>query len=387
MAGAARRIFLASGMALAATVLAAVGVDRGVAWKGLDRERMALSLYAQRAYMPVHQESADPVLHYELRPGASMSGTGKYGPFQVHINTHGARGEEHPAEKAPGVFRILCFGPSSTFGADVDDDESIPARLQAWLQARAAAQGGGPTVEVWNFGTSAYVPIQSAHLARKKLAELDPDLLLMVFNNGGRRAFLVPDQESWDPRPWLQADPSLWAENFPSPDPRLGGLHSLLLRGSAFYRYLVAQKVLDRSLELHPDQTRPLVDEIVGGLRADARAAGVDLVVVSWHRENLHNFQGLAEADHIGVFPALRDVYDAHPPASVLDQVAARIGSSLVAQGRIDGLSPEGVEPLPVVVDDLTLAGGKLPPPGAPRPGAPPPGGAPTGGAPTGGAR
>lgn len=351
----ARRLLLGALIALASTGTAAVVADRLVALRGLDRERIALSLYTQQAYTPVHEVSEDPVLHYELRAGARMVGTGKYGPYQISINQHRARGPAHPVEKAPGVFRILCFGPSSTFGADVDDAEAIPARLEAWLSERSGPEG--PDIEVWNFGTSAYVPIQSAHLARKKLGALDPDMVLMIFNNGGRRAFLPPEQGPWDPMPWFQADPLLWEENLPSPDPRLRDLHPHLLRASAFYRYAIAWLVLDRRITLHPDQTRPLVHATTTALMAQADQAGVDLVVVSWHQENQGNFPGLAAADHIPVFPTARNVFDAHPPPSVLDQIAARIGSSLVAAGRIPGLSAEGVVPLTVEVDDRTMSG------------------------------
>lgn len=206
------------------------------------------------------------------------------------------------------------------------------------------------------------MPIQSAHLARTKLVALDPDLVLMVFNNAGRRAFLPPAQGSWDPMPWFRADPTLWAETLPSPSPALDRVHLPLLRLSAFYRYAVAQRVLDRRVAPHPDQTRPPVHATTSALMAEAGAAGVGLVVVSWHRENLDHFPGLPPSDHIEVFPAPRDVFDAHPPPSVLDAVAARIGSSLVAAGRVPGLSPDGVVPLPVEVDDRTLAGRTFPP-------------------------
>ncbi|MCK6505565.1 hypothetical protein L6R53_19570 [Myxococcota bacterium] len=153
MPGVIRRAALGIVVAAVSTLLTAVVADRVVAARGLDRERISLSLYTQQAYAPVHAKSDDPVLHYELKAGATLTGTGKYGPYQISINPHRARGPAHPLGKGPGVFRSLCFGPSSTFGADVDDAEAIPARLEAWLRARAP--GDGPVVEVWNFGTSA----------------------------------------------------------------------------------------------------------------------------------------------------------------------------------------------------------------------------------------
>jgi lysophospholipase L1-like esterase len=68
--------------------------------------------------------------------------------WPVRINNHGFRGADFDAEKAPGTFRILTLGASSTFGYHDRDQETYPVLLQADLQKVAPA---GLRVEVINF--------------------------------------------------------------------------------------------------------------------------------------------------------------------------------------------------------------------------------------------
>ena len=74
------------------------------------------------------QASADPVLVYELRPGAFD------GPDR--ISSAGLRDGEHDRAKAPGVVRIAADGDSITYGSGVRRDTSWPKRLEALLHER-----------------------------------------------------------------------------------------------------------------------------------------------------------------------------------------------------------------------------------------------------------
>lgn len=349
-------------LALGAAGLALLLGDLSVAARGLDRARIARSLYFQNAYVPVHEVSDDPWLHYELKAGASFESQGRYGPYRIHINQHRARGEERALEKGPEVFRILCFGPSTTFGADVSDAETIPAQLEAWLaeQAEALPPGAAPRFEVWNFGTSAYVPSQTGWLAMKKLGPLQPDLVLMVFNNAGRRAFLnVPAAEDQDYLPWFRQDPSLWDENFPPPAGRAPWLHRRLLSGSAFYRYVIAQQVLDRLVEVGPRQGEEQNRRVSSLLVQRAQEAGVALGVVSWGAENEALYPGVPPSRQVGIFEQVPAGQETHPPAPALRQIARRIGSTLASRGVIPGIDPAAVQ---VTVVDPALVARQDPP-------------------------
>lgn len=68
--------------------------------------------------------------------------------WPVRINNHGFRGEDFEIEKAPGTFRILTLGASSTFGYHDRDEETYPVFLEADLQRIAPP---GVRVEVINF--------------------------------------------------------------------------------------------------------------------------------------------------------------------------------------------------------------------------------------------
>src|SRR5262249_47216425 len=67
--------------------------------------------------------------------------------WRIALNDEGFRSAPFTA-KRPGVLRIACIGDSWTFGMNVDQDRTYPARLDALLRAQA----GGREVEVMNFG-------------------------------------------------------------------------------------------------------------------------------------------------------------------------------------------------------------------------------------------
>ena len=64
-----------------------------------------------RALMGLH-----PFMGYLYRPGAERVGNVEAGGNVVHINSRGMRGPELATAKAPGTYRILCIGGSTTYG-------------------------------------------------------------------------------------------------------------------------------------------------------------------------------------------------------------------------------------------------------------------------------
>ena len=403
-----RRSLLANLLINLVLVLFGVGLALGMVesfarFRHLDQARVAKALYYQGSYVPAHQVSQDPVLHYELRPGAQYRSTGPWGEFEIHINSLGARSPERTVDKAPGVFRILCFGPSTTFGADVADDLSIPAVLELSLQSeldrQAGAMGGvAPRIEVWNFGTSAYVHSQTAQLALNKLPVLKPDMIVMLLNNGGRRPFLISqDAFEKDHLPELMADPWSWEENFARVPGVPERLHIPLLKLSALYRYYSAQQLLEiqgplptwiYGRKLNVAKSRELVEVTT--------QQGVPLISVSYRDENQQFYEGIPESHFINLWETLpgNSSLDAHPPARILGTYAQILAHELVERHlvKVEGGDPtlalSPVEPPPF---DLTQLPGEPPfvnvpnpqvmgvtpvgqghPPGPP-PGAPPP--------------
>lgn len=87
-------------------------------------------------------------------------------------NSMGSRGQrEFPYERDPDRIRVLCFGESFTFGAEVGDGEDWPSQLEE-LE---------PRLEVWNFGVNAWGTDQALLRFRELAPDLGADVILMGF--------------------------------------------------------------------------------------------------------------------------------------------------------------------------------------------------------------
>jgi len=182
-------------------------------------QRRPLPAYAadlillQGADIDVHMPSNDLRLLYTLRPNIDIEfkPRGKP-PRRVTTNSLGLRDPERSLTKPDNVYRIVIFGSSTTYGAEVAGDETMPACLERILNERYPE---GPSFEVWNAGTSAYTPMQEAALAERLIERgLEADVLLFQINIDGPRAFLYGHI---DPSAFAR-DPSLLAEHFLLPD-------------------------------------------------------------------------------------------------------------------------------------------------------------------------
>jgi hypothetical protein len=96
--------------------------------------------------------------------------------WRISLNEEGFRSGPIVAKRA-GVVRIACIGDSWTFGMNVDQDRSYPARLEALLKQR----GSGPDVEVMNFGILGYSSFQGLELLKRRVLDLQPDVLIIGF--------------------------------------------------------------------------------------------------------------------------------------------------------------------------------------------------------------
>ncbi|MCZ7584891.1 MAG: hypothetical protein M5R36_17020 [Deltaproteobacteria bacterium] len=188
-------------------------------------------LYRQFTDRQSHRYDPNPEILFPPQPGRA-----KYQAHTVTINEHGARGPSRPAAKPSGTFRIMVLGGSNVYGAFLNDDKTWPAQLEARLDEIA-----GRPVEVWNFGTSAYVGAQMAALGREATQKLDPDVVIVALSNSGPKAIFeelrVSDADFLAKHRWI------WPAMRRAEDPyvaRVAGsaLKETLLEKSALYRYL-----------------------------------------------------------------------------------------------------------------------------------------------------
>src|SRR5712691_3089755 len=80
--------------------------------------------------------------------------------WRIALNGEGFRSAPFAGGKRAGVLRVACIGDSWTFGMNVNQDQTYPARLEALLNARSPAS----SVEVMNFGVLGYSSFQGLQL-------------------------------------------------------------------------------------------------------------------------------------------------------------------------------------------------------------------------------
>jgi hypothetical protein len=305
----------------------------------LDDTYVASAVLFQQGDVAVHRLSADPVLQYELNPGATClcsDGASKRPPYRVTIDASGARAPAHEAVKRPGVFRVLAYGGSTLYGATVNDEETTPATLERHLNL----DGDGGPVEVWNFGTPGYTLLQEAHLARKGLATLSPDLILIhLHNRGPRPRMLPPETEMRNVRELSSSDPYFIDEHFPAPAWLPARLHAFAFEHSAVYRALAGLS-RHRARQRDPFEGIEYSDSLDRAearlLEREAEARGVPVYYVE-----LPPVPGSREPWVPGVAPErIIDAnrpgqpaayYETHPDPWVLDAYGAAIAEALRA--------------------------------------------------------
>lgn len=132
MSPAARRRLVRVSLALLSTALSLLLVEVAVRALRIDDATLGRALYYQGADLSAHVATRD-FLHYRLRPNSAFVHDDPGARYAVHIGAHGARLPDHAELKAPGALRVLCVGGSTTYGANVDDAQTMPARLESEL--------------------------------------------------------------------------------------------------------------------------------------------------------------------------------------------------------------------------------------------------------------
>ncbi|MDX2168155.1 MAG: SGNH/GDSL hydrolase family protein [Deltaproteobacteria bacterium] len=96
--------------------------------------------------------------------------------FHVETNARGYRTPPFELAKPPGVIRVVCLGDSSTFGMNVEADDSYPRRLAALLDERHPGR-----FEVINLGVPGYSSRQGLEQLRREALGLAPDVVTFAF--------------------------------------------------------------------------------------------------------------------------------------------------------------------------------------------------------------
>jgi len=114
----------------------------------------------------------DPRIGYANSP--HFSGF-SYGNIPVETNERGFRGARAlRAEKPAGTRRIIGVGDSILWGTGVSEAHSIPALLEAKLDADAP-------YEVWNGAVIGYSSLQELRFFESRVLPLEPDIVLVNY--------------------------------------------------------------------------------------------------------------------------------------------------------------------------------------------------------------
>jgi hypothetical protein len=90
---------------------------------------------------------------------------------RLRFDQHGFRGPDRPFEKPDGVRRIAILGDSMIAGLAVEEEDTLPGRLESMLER----------TEVMNFGVTASSPGQALVLHRELVSKFSPDAVVLGF--------------------------------------------------------------------------------------------------------------------------------------------------------------------------------------------------------------
>lgn len=124
-----------------------------------------------RLYQPHHY------MLYELIPNY----VGKDGVLRH--NSLGFRGKEINSEKPDSTFRIVCMGESTTYCANLREEETYPVRLEARLRKIY----GDENIEVINAGVPGYTSAEGVMNFIFKVQPIKPDLIVYYYTSNDVR--------------------------------------------------------------------------------------------------------------------------------------------------------------------------------------------------------
>lgn len=132
---------------------------------------------ALKSSLMIHRRSEDPLLIYELTPGAEVSKQ----HIQYRINWAGFRDDEFPDPlthaKAADEYRIVVLGDSVAWGWGVEMDKVWPQILESSAQDILP----GKQVRVYNLAVNGYSTPQEVRVLAKYGLQYQPDLVILNY--------------------------------------------------------------------------------------------------------------------------------------------------------------------------------------------------------------
>jgi lysophospholipase L1-like esterase len=169
---------------LLALILAAefAGLEAALRWHGGSEASLAF----QALFMQ------DPVIGHRPKPGAQTRYTTAEFSTNLAINAQGVRDDEPIGPKTAGERRIVILGDSLVLSVQVPFAETFGERLERRLSIDDPAHRW----RVVNGGVQGYGPVQAWLFFDQVLADLQPDLVLIVVFVGND-ATEAADAEAW----------------------------------------------------------------------------------------------------------------------------------------------------------------------------------------------
>ncbi len=194
-----------------AQVIARLGPETDV-----SRRVMWYALHSGEAEIYYRFDRFDEKLGWTSKP--SVPRRARVPQQTVNTNSAGFRGaRDFALEKPPGVFRIAMLGDSFTFGDEVSDEETYPAKLQQLL----------PRAEVINMGVHGYAHDQMLLLFENEGVQYRPDLVVLGFVAVDMARNLLTFRDYAKPS-FVLEDGTLRVRGIPVPPPeQLAGAASL----------------------------------------------------------------------------------------------------------------------------------------------------------------
>ncbi len=140
----------------------------------------------------VRYAAADSGQYFELAPNQATTVQTLDGGYSFTTSSHGNRGGD-PEPDAPDSShtRILFCGDSFCFGIGLDDDETIPQRVEHHLPPLVDSNR---TVEAFNIGQPGYSPAQTVSRLEEWLDDYHADLVVFLLFAGNDFVDGVPER-------------------------------------------------------------------------------------------------------------------------------------------------------------------------------------------------
>jgi hypothetical protein len=199
------------GSCLANLLMVAVGVVLAVGMMEIGfrivlRRSKQLEVSRESTFSMLH--TSDDMLLYRHRPDAHTTYTQDEFSVDVTINTHGLRDVERAYDKPDNVFRVFVLGDSFMAALQVNQEDTLPAQLEAWLNADPRTAESGYRFEVLDGGVGGYNTLDEYLLLREEALRYAPDLVLYAFFVNDTVGLIGPERSAFGETLFALADES-----------------------------------------------------------------------------------------------------------------------------------------------------------------------------------